>query len=635
MLKARPLTAFLVLWLAVSSLPQELKFQITTTDGQPARVVVNNETLGSTGEVLTLDITRYRRPVRFDVVLTREGSIPSMHRLKPNLGQQVWKPPPLAVYSAFRQVDLRIEPPPEFLFVESKDGALTPAGQQQLYLEVKDLTDGRFFVPRPVVVVARRAGYLGKRIQAPPEIWDANVFPPADQESLRFDPAPGLAAWWTRTKAEHPVTFVVVLSLALATFGLFRMRLRYLKQVEAAHAQLNRWVERLNTFVDGSQAVASQVSAQDLGEQAQIQAKRLTRADRVLISFQEPAFQTDAADFTDEELQAVLEATRRLQSPLRLGQLKNSPFESLSRHATSLLVAPLVSKGQWRGAVICLSEAADAFSEVDEEALQVLAFQLAGGIERVALYAETVAAYKRLAESEAQLVQSAKMASIGQLAAGVAHELNTPLNAIGIGVEKGRALMLKSPEKAKKRLELAARATAKAEAIVAKLLYYSEDARLDGQLFDLKRVVEDTLEFLNFQLEQDGISVIWDDSSSVQVVGNLNELHQVLNNLILNARDAILKGECHKEILIELGTQDTDAYISVADRGPGIDEAHQDKIFDPFFTTKNMGDGTGLGLSVSQKIMEKHEGTLTWTREQDQTVFTMRLAAAASEPSKR
>lgn len=302
---------------------------------------------------------------------------------------------------------------------------------------------------------------------------------------------------------------------------------------------------------------------------------------------------------------AAEEARRRFQELVRLtiphqrGALlpPDSP-DALARKATSLkqavlepnrLAAPLVTEERVVGVVVLESD--EGFTEEQAKVLQTLAYQAAVALENARVH-------EQLKESQAQLIQSSKMAAVGQLAAGVAHELNTPLGTVLLGLS---ARLEAGPDRT---LEKVHRAATRAKEIVAKLLYYARDARLARVPTDLNQVVRDTLELLGSQLNLDNVRVETDLHEIPLVPGNQNELQQVLTNLMINARDA------GKRILVRSRADHEGALVEVIDDGPGVPEELREKIFDPFFTTKPVGSGTGLGLSTSLQIVLAHDGKL-------------------------
>ena len=206
---------------------------------------------------------------------------------------------------------------------------------------------------------------------------------------------------------------------------------------------------------------------------------------------------------------------------------------------------------------------------------------------------------------EQQLQQSEKLSSIGLLAAGVAHEVNTPLTGIS---SYAQMLLQQIPDSDPRHqlLQKIHRQTSRASSIVNNLLNFSRvsDARLTA--VDLPRVMDDTLQLLDLQLRNTSIEVVRRYSHELPAAfGNAPKLQQVFMNLILNARDAMPHGGA-LEIFIE--ADERTVVITFRDNGSGISPEHLSKIYDPFFTTKQIGQGTGLGLAVSFGIIQDHGG---------------------------
>ena len=231
-----------------------------------------------------------------------------------------------------------------------------------------------------------------------------------------------------------------------------------------------------------------------------------------------------------------------------------------------------------------------------------------------AAYTELAALHEALRESQLQLVQSSKMAAIGQLAGGVAHELNTPLSSILMGLDSTLKCLPDRPERAVTRIERARSAVLQMKDIVSKLLFYSRDAVDRYEETDLNMVIEDTLQLVGHQLRLDGIEVELDLHPLPLLTANSNQLQQVVTNLLMNARDAVLSSsEAPRRVQVRSRVQPDTVVVCVQDWGPGIDAELQQRIFDPFFTTKDVGSGTGLGLSISQQLVRAHRGELTVT----------------------
>ncbi len=228
---------------------------------------------------------------------------------------------------------------------------------------------------------------------------------------------------------------------------------------------------------------------------------------------------------------------------------------------------------------------------------------------------------------EEQLQLSEKMASIGLLAAGVAHEVNTPLT--GISSYTQMLLQGAEPDDPRTRvLEKIERQTFRAARIVNGLLNLARPSQVDSGPVDINAVVNDVLSLLEHQLRDSRIQVRKELASPAPVVQGIEyKLQQVFLNLFLNARDAMPKGGW---LSIATKTGEGLASAEVADTGSGIPPDHLSRIYDPFFTTKAIGRGTGLGLSITYGIVQEHGGQITCDSNIGQgTRFTLTLPLAA------
>ena len=235
-----------------------------------------------------------------------------------------------------------------------------------------------------------------------------------------------------------------------------------------------------------------------------------------------------------------------------------------------------------------------------------------------------------LRDAEGQLVQSAKLASLGELSAGVAHELNQPL-AIIRGItqqlqdEPGLSADVLSD------LELMEGQTGRMIKIIQHMRTFCRVGGAEQSEINLNKVVEDCFLLIGQQIRAHDVQVALELSENPpSVLGDANELEQVFLNLVGNARDA-LAGQPGALITLRSYTEDTHFVLEVRDNGPGIPEAVATRIFDPFFTTKEPGKGTGLGLSISHTIITKHKGTLR-VHNDGGAVFIIRLPIAAAPP---
>ena len=214
------------------------------------------------------------------------------------------------------------------------------------------------------------------------------------------------------------------------------------------------------------------------------------------------------------------------------------------------------------------------------------------------------------AELERRLVQADKLSSIGLLAAGVAHEVNTPLAVISTYAQM-LAKQVAEDEQKSRILEKIARQTFRASEIVNSLLNFSRTSTSELAEVQLNRVIQETLSLLEHQLKKAGIEVRTKlDPHLDPVKGNPGKLQQVFLNLFLNARDAMEPRGVLEVSPTAAQTARTASMVEVIDTGHGIAPEHLSRIYDPFFTTKSAKKGTGLGLSVTYGIIQEHGGAI-------------------------
>lgn len=225
---------------------------------------------------------------------------------------------------------------------------------------------------------------------------------------------------------------------------------------------------------------------------------------------------------------------------------------------------------------------------------------------------------------EQQLAQADKMSSIGLLAAGVAHEVNTPLAVISSYAQL-LAKQLQGDEKRSELLDKITKQTFRASEIVNNLLNFSRTSGTEFGNVNLNRIIHDTLALLEHQFKTARIKVVGElDNSLPDIHGNQGKLQQVFLNLFLNAKDAMPQGGT----LTVRTTHNHGVHVAVSDTGTGIAAEHIHRIYDPFFTTKTRtktgGSGTGLGLAVTYGIIQEHAGKIHVESTQGQgTQFTM------------
>jgi PAS domain S-box-containing protein len=222
---------------------------------------------------------------------------------------------------------------------------------------------------------------------------------------------------------------------------------------------------------------------------------------------------------------------------------------------------------------------------------------------------------------ESQLSHSERLASLGILAAGVAHEINNPLASILAGAEclmrwlspDGRFTV--PPDEAREVLEVLGRETSRCRDITDKLLLLAQPYSVDPTWVSLNRAVEDSISLLRYQMHKQGVRCVAElEPDLPETWGKESGIRAVCMNLMLNAVQAMPKGGT---LTVRTRRAGAGVGLEIEDTGPGIPEAHLDRIWDPFFTTKPPGEGTGLGLSISQRIVTRHGGRIGADRGRD------------------
>jgi signal transduction histidine kinase len=235
---------------------------------------------------------------------------------------------------------------------------------------------------------------------------------------------------------------------------------------------------------------------------------------------------------------------------------------------------------------------------------------------------------QQLERAQARLVQSEKLAALGELVAGVAHELNNPLTSV-----LGYAQLLEAGEldgeDARRALGVVLQEADRARRIVQNLLTFARQRAHERGPVDVNAALEQTVALRRYELERAGVEFVLDLAWDLPLIeGDLFQLQQVFLNLINNAAQAL--AGARGRIEIRTAHREGRVVVEVADTGPGIPPEHLPRIFDPFFTTKDVGEGTGLGLSISYGIVRDHGGEIyAENRPEGGARFVIELPAAA------
>jgi PAS domain S-box-containing protein len=236
-------------------------------------------------------------------------------------------------------------------------------------------------------------------------------------------------------------------------------------------------------------------------------------------------------------------------------------------------------------------------------------------------------------ETAAQIIQSSKLATLGEMSTSVAHELNQPLNVIRMAAGNSRRRISKGTatcEYLNDKMERIESQTARAAAIIDHMRMFGREAKEELEPINARAVVTNALSLMGEQLRLAGIEIVTEFSEDcLLILGHSIQMEQVILNLLTNALDAIAESEGEKKITLRVFKDDKGVHITAEDTGSGIPEDLLPRIFEPFYTTKEMGKGTGLGLSVSYGIINDMNGTIVVDNIDGGARFTITLPSVS------
>jgi len=220
---------------------------------------------------------------------------------------------------------------------------------------------------------------------------------------------------------------------------------------------------------------------------------------------------------------------------------------------------------------------------------------------------ELIETQRDLSQKSALLIEKSKMASLGEMAGGIAHEINNPLQIISSSAE---LLEMKNGES--KETLLIKNTVSRIEQIVENLKIFSgESALSQNQIFEVNDSIKESVSLCVQKFKNHGIAIVFNENESFKVFGVKSEMKRVIINLLSNSFDSIISSNpTDKRIIIDLIDHENEVEIKIHDTGSLITQEISEKIFQPFFTTKKVGSGTGLGLSVSQGLIKKMGGEI-------------------------
>jgi signal transduction histidine kinase len=273
------------------------------------------------------------------------------------------------------------------------------------------------------------------------------------------------------------------------------------------------------------------------------------------------------------------------------------------------LVIPMTLKNKICGLLVVTEKISRTpFYEDDKDFLAILANQLSVAVENARLFESEKQAYNQLAKAQRQLVETEKLAALGQLSARVAHEVNNPLGIIKNYLEL-ISQQSKGSETLDKFVNILREEVNRIAGIVRQLLDFYHPRSVEKGEVNLANVIDELIVLVSVQMESNRIQLKKDYPANLpDVWASSEQLKQVFLNLIMNAKDFMPDGG---QIIISGREDNGNVILDFADSGTGIEEQNLSRVFDPFYTTKKNGAGTGLGLSVCYGIIQNHGGNIS------------------------
>ncbi len=288
------------------------------------------------------------------------------------------------------------------------------------------------------------------------------------------------------------------------------------------------------------------------------------------------------------------------------------------------VVVPMIYQSRLSGFLLVSDKMSKKeFSLDDTEFLSILANQIAVAIENARLYEAEKQASKQLRAAQHQLVNTERLAALGEMSARVAHEINNPL-----GIIKNYMLLVNRSMgnniEASGYVDIVGQEIDRIANIVRELLDFYRPVKDDLEPVNVVEVMDDVMTLMDRQFKKLNIELFTDFKvDKNQINGSADNLKQVFLNIIINACDAMPSGG---KLGIKIKIEDNEMIITFCDTGPGIPAEIIPRIFEPFYSTKEPGKGTGLGLSVCYGIIKRHDGSITYKNTDDGGCFEIRLS---------
>jgi two-component system NtrC family sensor kinase len=466
------------------------------------------------------------------------------------------------------------------------------------------MVDRAFKLSEPVLYTKE---YGRQRIFEGEEV--AAAYPLAGQGALYVGRVQGA---FSLEEQQFLTGFTQRLSLALLMCQQRQAKETALQSMSQAKVALEHELGLLACLLDGSRKFSATLKANELLAELQSLLERNLshHAGEVWLDPSGPSHRWGApsVDACRELVRTVVNTGR----PVAVLNFETSPFKGMAGKYASALCVPIASESQVHGGILLLSHRINGFAAEQQQLLWAIGYSLAAALTNARLFSDVVQARQALEKSQVQLVHASKLNAIGEIAAGVAHEINSPLGAVVVTLELLQTVWPPEQTKNLERLERAQQSLAQARQIVSKLLVYSRRASSRVELVALDELVKDTFILFGASWAHNDFEVVNQVPPDLQVMCKASEMQQVVVHLVNNASDACSQQSIERRtVVISARGLAEEVVLDVTDQGCGIAAEDLQRIFEPFVTSKAPGQGAGLGLSVCKEIVESVQGRIT------------------------
>lgn len=306
-------------------------------------------------------------------------------------------------------------------------------------------------------------------------------------------------------------------------------------------------------------------------------------------------------------------------------RFKNNPLVTGDPNIRFYAGYPLTTTDGYNLGTLCVIDDKEGeLTDLQKESLMVLANQVMKQMELRIKNKKLEESYKALEKNQEQMIKNSKFVTMGTLLGGIAHEINNPLMILNGNAQQLKMIINKNMDKEVlfKKIDNISHATFRVKDIIGNLVSLIKEEKIEKEEVELNDLIQSVINLFNHSFKDKNITLEYTINENIKWNCNSVKVKEALLNLVKNSYDAIKESK-DSWIKIDVKTSNKMISIDVTDSGMGLDKEIVSEIFDPFFTTKEIGSGCGLGLSISRKTAESHNGILSYKEKNGNTNFNL------------